>query len=287
MKKIDLQIHTNFSDGVFSPKEIVDLAIKNKMKAIAITDHDTISGLKEAIEYSKDKNLEFVPGVEFSCHEEFYTQTIDVLGLFINHKNEELNEFIKKCQGDRIKEKKEIIKKLNNLGYEITFDELLKESGDSLGRPVIGKILVSKYPNEFSNVDDVFKKLIGEGKPAFVPRQKTSIKQAINIIKRSGGISILAHPGRYGNFVFEIIGKFEKDGGNGMEVDYPYNKILGTGNEINDKLRVVAKEKNLLISGGSDFHDFERGSLIGDAGLTETEFDKLKDYKHHIKLLIL
>jgi len=281
MKKIDLQIHTNYSDGAFSPKEIIDLAIKSEMKAIAITDHDTISGLKEAVNYSKDKDLEFIPGIELSCHESFYPRTIDILGLFINHKNKELNDFIKNCQNDRINEKKEIIKKLNNLGYEITFKELIKESGDSLGRSIIGKILLRKYPNEFLTVGDVFQKLIGDGKPAFVPRPKTSMKQAIQIIKRAEGVSVLAHPGRYGNSIFEIIDKFTEDMGDGIEVDYPYNKILGISDDINLKLRNLASEKRLLISGGSDFHDFTRGSLIGDAGLTEEEFEILKKYKIH------
>ncbi|MEK6873875.1 MAG: PHP domain-containing protein [Nanoarchaeota archaeon] len=279
MKEIDLQIHTNCSDGAFSPKEIVDLAIKRGMKAIAITDHDTISGIKEAINYSKNKDIDFISGIELSCHEPFYSRTIDILGLFINHEDKELNNFIKKCQNDRVNEKKEIIKKLNNLGYKITFEELIKGSGDSLGRPIIGKILVRKYPEEFSTVEDVFQKLIGDGKPAFVPRPSTNMEEAVQIIKKAKGISILAHPGRYGNFVFEIIDKFVEAGGNGIEVDYPYNKLLGISDLINDKLREIAKQKGLLVSGGSDFHDFERGPLIGDAGLTEEEFNILKEYK--------
>lgn len=276
MKKIDLQIHTTASDGKSSPSEIIRLAINKGMKAIAITDHDTISGLREAMEYKKDKNIELVSGIELSCHEDFYQKTIDVLGLFIDYKNKELKEFIKKSQDDRIEEKKEIIKKLNNLGYKITFDELIQESGESLGRPIIGRILVRKYPEEFSTVDDVFQKLIGEGKPAFVPRPKVSMKKAVEIIKRAEGISILAHPGRYGNSFKEIIIKFEQDGGDGIECDYPYEKIIGISDNINKRLRKIAEEKDLLISGGSDFHDLERGSEMGDCGLTDEEFYKLK-----------
>ena len=95
-KQIDLQIHTTASDGAFSPLEIIDIALKKGMKTIAITDHDTISGLKEAVEYINDKNIEFVPGVELSCHENFYPKTIDVLGLFIDYNNKDIRDFIKK-----------------------------------------------------------------------------------------------------------------------------------------------------------------------------------------------
>lgn len=282
MKKIDLQIHTNNSDGAFSPKEIVDFAIEKNMQVISITDHDTISGLKEAIDYSSDKNIIFIPGVELSCHEPFYSKTIDILGLFINPDSKELNDFILKCRVDRVNEKKEIIKKLNNLGYNLSFDELLKESGESLGRPVIARMLLKKYPNKFSSVDDVFNKLIAEGKPAFVLRPKTPMKQAIDIVDKAGGISILAHPGRYGNYLNEIIDKFKEGRGNGIEVDYPYNKILGIDDNVNLRLREIANKKNLLMSGGSDFHDFKRGSEIGDGGLTKEEFNLLVDF--HNKL---
>jgi len=282
MKPCDLQIHTTASDGKFSSREIVDLALKKEIKVIAITDHDTISGLNDAIEYANGKNIEIVPGVELSCHEDFFTGTIDVLGIFIDHKNSELEDFLKECREERANEKKEIIKKLNALGYAVTFGELLKEGGESLGRPSLARILIRKYPEKFSTISEVFDALIGDGKPAFVLRKNTSMRKAINLIKKAGGISILAHPGRYFGGIEDIIDRFVGDGGNGIEVDYPYDKILKIDKEksngINENLREIAKEKGLLVSGGSDFHDFERGNEIGDGGINVEELNLIKQH---------
>lgn len=275
-KPVDLQIHTTASDGKFSPKEIVDLAIKKGMKAIAITDHDTVLGVKEAVEYGKEKGLEVVPGVELSCHEDFYSKTIDVLGLFIDYKNKYVHDFLENSRNERVKEKKLIIEKLNSLGYKISWDEYVNQAGHSLGRPNLAALLIKKYPKKFSTIQQVFDELISEGKPAFVERKKVTIKEAIKVIKKANGVSILAHPGRYGGDTLKIIRKFIDMGGEGIEVDYPYDKVIGINNNINDKFREIAREKNLLISGGSDFHDFSRKSEIGDGGLTQEEFQELK-----------
>ena len=278
MKKIDLQTHTTASDGILSPKQLVDLAIKKGMKAIAITDHDTIAGISEAINHALDKNIEIVPGVEISCREEEFKPTIDVIGLFINYKNKELNNFLERFRNERINEKKEMIKKLNNLGYEITFNELIEESGDSIGRPTIARILIRKYPEKFSSIEDVFSQLIGDGKKAFVSRKKSSMEEAINIIKTAGGIPILAHPGRYFNNALKIIEKFVLLKGAGIEIDYPYEKLLKLDFDLRPIFKKIAIEKGLFVSGGSDFHDFERGVEIGESGIDEAEFLKLKQY---------
>ncbi len=277
---IDLQMHTNASDGKYSPKEVVTLAKKKGMKMIAITDHDTISGIAEALEQSKKTGVEVIPGVELSCHEPFYKHTIDILGLFIDPSSKALGIFMEANRHNRIVEKEEILRKLSELGYHITFDELHKESGESLGRPVIARMLVKKYPEQLTTVNDVFEKLIGDGKPAFVKREKTTMKEAIKIIKASGGVSILAHPARYGNDHETIIEHYVTDGGTGIETNYPNDKILGLtkerSEEFNNHIRQLAKQHDLLHSGGSDFHDEER-SHIGDGGVTEEEFKLLKN----------
>jgi adenylyl-sulfate kinase len=277
---VDLQIHSTYSDGKFSPKEILDMALERGMKAIAITDHDTIGGIEEAIEYCKDKDIEFVSGVELSCKEEFYSGTIDVLGLFIDSENEDLRRFIKKDQKNRYNEKKEMIEKLKGLGYEISFNELLEKSGDSLGRPAIADILFKRYPEKFSSSKEVFEKLIGEGRPGFIHRDKVRIKDAVNIINKSGGVSVLAHPGRYIVNVDKVIDKFVENGGEAIEVNYPYKDLLRIGEEVEngwiEMFKKVAENRGLLISGGSDFHDFDRGSRIGDSGLSIEEFKMLK-----------
>ena len=132
MKRIDLHVHTSASDGDLKPEELVDLAVRNNLSAIAITDHDTISGVKEAIKYSLDKNIKIIGGVELSCFDENFTSfDIHLLGLFIDLKNEDFNKFLNIQKEARKNQKKAIIEKLNKLGYKISFDELKKEVGDS------------------------------------------------------------------------------------------------------------------------------------------------------------
>src|SRR3989338_1629814 len=146
---IDLQNHTVASDGELTPEELVDLAIGKKLSAIAITDHDSISSVKKAIEYSKGRNIEIVPGVELSCDDPLFNP-----------------------------------EKLKYLGYEIEYEDVKKTVKGTFGRPHIAKYLLKKYPDEFASVRDVFDKLIGHGKKAyFDTKGRVSIKDGIRTIK--------------------------------------------------------------------------------------------------------
>ncbi len=244
MKFYDLQVHTTASDGKLSSKEIVDLAIKRGMKAIAITDHDTIEGAEEAINYSEGKDIEIIAGIEVGCKEPGFDSPIDVIGLFIDYKDEKLNSFIREIKSARMREERNIIRRINN--------------------PIFKKISESD------------RKLIKTLKKMFVPRKKSSLMEAVDIIKSSGGIPVLAHPARYGNEMINIINRFSSAGGKGIEADYPYNKVIGISNKINEKIRKIAGKKRLLISGGSDFHYFNHGGDIGECGVSDEEFEKLK-----------
>jgi len=119
---IDLHIHTQNSDGDLSPEEVIDLAIKNNLEAIAITDHDIVTGIATALEYAKDKNIEIIPGIEVRANEpEAGFINIDIIGLFVDHKNPKLIEFTEKIKKQRYNQKKEMIDKLNSLGFDINF----------------------------------------------------------------------------------------------------------------------------------------------------------------------
>ncbi|MBI5392775.1 PHP domain-containing protein [Candidatus Woesearchaeota archaeon] len=288
MKKIDLHMHTTASDGELTPKKLVASALQKKMKAIAITDHDEVKGIDEALEYARGKGIEVISGIEISCLEKEFVSEIDIIGLFIDHKSNAIQKLSERFKQDRVEEKKEMVIKLNALGYAITFEEVLQKVNGSIGRPHIAKILIEKYPDKFITINHVFDTLIGKGKPAFVQRKKLLIQEAVDIIKQADGISVLAHPGRYAkNEMQKIIERFAESKGIAIEADYPYDKIMKTSNaanlELNLQLRKIAKEKNLLVSGGSDFHDKERGSEIGDAGLEEKEFALLRTALNSLK----
>jgi hypothetical protein len=166
---------------------------------------------------------------------------------------------------------------LTNLGYEINFDELVEEAkGGNFGRPHIANILLRKYPDKFEGFQDVFEKLLKQGADAYVRQEKPTLNEVIRVIKNSGGISILAHPGDY-ECDEELIEKFFKARGEGIEVDYSYDSFdFEEKKKLIEKYRKIAREKGLIVSGGSDYHCQRNNFGIGDYGLTREEFEELK-----------
>lgn len=287
-KKIDMQSHTVASDGELTPEELVDLAVKNGLSAIAITDHDSLGSIEAAIKYSNGKNIEIVPGIELSCDDPILdNDKIDVLGLFIDQKNKKMINIIKKINEKREENKKKTIAKLKGLGYEIEYEDVRKTAKGAFGRPHIAKYLLKKYPEKFCSVADVFDKLIGTSKKGFIKTyDRVSIKDAVKAIHEAGGISILAHPGIYSKGdSAKIIDYFIENGGDGIETYYPYHLIcphLDIDEEGNRKLvdfyRKLAKSKSILESGGNDHHGNYRPTL----GALEIPYSVLENLKNRI-----
>ncbi len=278
MTKIDLHMHSNYSDGNFSPKELVDIVSKKGISAMAITDHDKATANKEASIYAKEKEIEYISGIEITTTPPEGVRELHVVGLFIDSKNEEIKAIPEKHKKYAIATAKKIIKKLNELDYEITFEELLDETkGEHFGRPFIAKILMRKYPEKFQERSQVFDELLGKQGKAFVMPKGTELNEAIKIIHNAGGIAIVAHPWYLGENMLKILEEFVSLGGDGIELDYsPKDSIPENTKEI---LESFVKEHNLVISGGTDFHNFEDGKKeIGDRGISEKEFLKLKEY---------
>ena len=279
--KVDLHMHSTASDGKLSPAELVDWAIKKGMKGIAVTDHEVVGGSKEAVLYAKNKGIEIIPGVEIGTdEEELELYDVHIIGLFLDLENERLVELSKKLMEAREVQKKEMIEKLNGLGYDVTFDELKKEAGGiNYGRPHLARILMRRY-DEFEKIGDVFDKLLGYKGKASVRQWKESMKKTIEIIHGAGGIAILAHPMLYDDFD-KVIDRFVECGGDGIEVDYYYGNRQVDDGEVEgmiSRARDIAKGKGLVISGGGDFHSFDGGFEIGDYGVSDSEFEKLKKY---------
>ncbi|MFH0837537.1 MAG: PHP domain-containing protein [Candidatus Aenigmatarchaeota archaeon] len=282
---IDLHIHTCFSDGRLTPEQVVDLAIASGLSAIAITDHDVINGIEPALDYAKNKNIKIVPGIEISCDEnELGYNEVHVIGLFIDYKNHELMKFCEEIKKQRIEQKKKIIKNLQTIGFNITYEEVEKTVGASFGRPHIARVLVKKYPDKFSSTKDVFDKYIGIDKPAYVDREdRHSIKTAIEIIKKANGLAILAHPGMYKDDSAELIKIFSLLGGQCIETYYPYHIIfpdMKIDIEENEKLvktyQKITHSLKLLESGGGDFHGGNRDTL-GTMKIPDSVLEKLEN----------
>ena len=218
MPKIDLHIHTNASDGKLSPKELVDWAIEKKVPAIAITDHNLVSGCNCAMEYVEGKDLEVVPGIEITTTPPEGAKELHIVGLFIDLENEKILAISEKLKEYSINAAKEVIENLNDLGYKISFEELLEKSdGNYFGRPIMAEILMEKYPDEFPEREKVFDELLGQNGKAFVKPRGLGVEESINIIHGAGGIAIVAHPWYLGGNIEKILKNFSELGGDGIE----------------------------------------------------------------------
>jgi hypothetical protein len=286
MTKIDLHIHSNHSDGDFSPKELVEMVSNKKIIAMAITDHDKATANKEAEIYAKQKKIEYIPGIEITVTPPEEIKELHIVGLFIDSENEEIKKISEKHKRYSIETAKKIIEKLNKLGYEISFEELYnKTKGKHFGRPFIAKILLEKYPDKFLERSQVFDELLGKNGKAFVLPKGTDLKKAIEIIHNAGGIAIVAHPWYLKDKTFEILKEFVSLKGDGIEIDYSPKESIPI--DLRKKLECFAKENNLIISGGTDFHRIEEGKKeIGDNGISKEEFIKLKEYYQSCKRLL-
>ena len=283
---IDLHMHTDVSDGEFSPEEVVNIAIKKGLKAIAITDHDTTIGINAAIEYAKGRNIEIVPGIEIYCYEEdIGFDEVHILGLVVEHENKDLIKFTEILRQDRFKQKRKIISKLRNLGFDVKLEDIPNVENVSIGKPHIALELIKKYPKEFSSVREVFDRYLGVGKPAYSERSyKVRITEAINIIKKAGGVSFLAHPGCYAdNDALELINIFTGKGGQGIETIYPYDLVFPKEyDKIKTERKIlffkdIAKKLGLVESGGSDFNGKVRKSTIGCVNVDNEILRKIKN----------
>lgn len=279
---IDLHAHTTASDGKLSPTELINLAVNRGLEGIAITDHDNIDGLQEGIAYSIDKPLEFIPGIEFSTKHPSAKNEAHITGLFLNPNSTELIDLTERYIQAREEQKLKMIEKLNNLNYEISFDELKAVAGGrAYGRPHIAQILHNKYREEFPTMQSVFEKLIDKGGPAYVKKDKITIEETVKAIHAANGLAFIAHPGLLETDFEVTYGDFRKAGGDGIEVDYSYEAVYtkSKSNELRAYFRNFANENKLAISGGSDFHSLEwRVPTVGINGLSTKEFEDLKIY---------
>lgn len=275
MKEYDLHSHTTASDGTFTPKELIERAKKNGLKGIAITDHDTVDGLKEGEKISKELNIEFIPGIEFSCT--LGDRDVHILGYFIDYNSKELLEELKKLEENRNERNKEILNKLRNYKIRISEDELKEEAkGKIISKAHIANVMVKK--GYVYTRGAAFKEYLGNKGVAYIKRKNFPPEKGIDLVKKAGGIPVLAHPKLIStneNEIKALIEKLVSLGLEGIEAEYgSFQK------EDMIKYSELSKELNLFITGGSDFHGLNReGVDLGDGGIDEDKFLKLKNRK--------
>jgi len=232
------------SDGTHTPREVVELALQKNLSAIAVTDHDTTCGIMETVLWGEKKGLEVIPGIELST--QYMGEEVHLLGFLFDYTVEWFTKRLKIYKNFREKREHKMIELLNKHGISITFEEVLKEGGNaSLGRPHIARVMVKR--GFVKNVQEAFDKYLVPGKPGFAPKFKLPTDRAINFIHELGGITCIAHP-IYNNWK-KIIPALLHDGLDGIEAIHPSHNRIYTEYFIQ-----FAKDNNMLISGGSDFH---------------------------------
>jgi len=267
--RIDLHMHSTFSDGVFTPAELIGKAVEADVSVISLTDHDCLDGLPEAMEVGRSKGVEVVSGVELSC--EYRGRDLHVLGYGIDPQHQSLQEALHKFRQTRHKRGIKIIEKLNALGVTIDTAEVLAKAGEgALGRPHIAAVLVDK--GVVAKPNEAFDKYLAEGGPAYVAKYKMSTHEAIDHIRGAGGLAFIAHPGIFLENINELLDLIA-EGFDGVEVYHPTHS-----NSKSEKLRTIAEEKGLLVSGGTDFHGFAgRDITIGSQNVPSDVWEKLRD----------
>lgn len=251
MHPIDLHTHTTESDGTDTPSAIIDYAIEKGLKAIAITDHDTIDGLEEACKQAEGKDIEVISGVEFSTSREGLKFDIHILGYYFDQNNAAFNKQLEEIRNSRHLRNLQIIEKLNDIGFELTHDEIAELAFDGvITRAHMAKAMVKKgyikHPNK------AFEKYIGNNCVAFVPRKKLTPEMAIEMILDAGGVPVIAHPTLYKLKVRkldELVEELAKAGLKGIEGLYS----MYDPHEVR-YLDEMAKKHHLIITGGSDYH---------------------------------
>jgi predicted metal-dependent phosphoesterase TrpH len=246
--KIDLHMHTNYSDGAFSPAELVLKAKESGLDIISITDHDSVNGIKEAIAAGKDVGIEVIPGLEIST--DIDEKEIHLLAYFIEIDNGELQKYLSFFREERFHRAKRIVQKLRNLGLSISFDDVMDNAQKSaVGRPHIACALVNL--GLINNYNEAFEKYIGDYGPAFERKIHVSPQSATKLISDAGGLSFVAHPGYMKeNILTDLI----RAGIDGIEVIHPGH----SENQINF-YRGIVTQYCLLETGGSDFHGGKKG----------------------------
>jgi hypothetical protein len=267
---VDLHVHTSFSDSIYSPEEVLKKAKEAGLVAVGICDHDSIDGIRKALDFEDEYGVEVIPGVELSSElsSESGNMEVHILGYYLDWTNPRFQALLKTIQEVRVWRAELMVSKLQQLGINLEFKEVLAESGrGSVGRPHIARLMVKHgYVRE---IQEAFDKYLRFGGPAYVSKYEMHPEEAVAQIKKLHGIPVLAHM-KFSPMTEAELGDLVKAGLRGMEVYHARHT-----EEENRRFLELAEKHNLIITGGSDSHGEE--DPIGCIKLPYELLEKLKE----------
>ena len=267
MKFADLHLHTQFSDGTFTPEELVLRAQQNGLACIAVTDHDSVEGCARAAAACAAVKMDFIPGAELTA--EHADTEVHILGYFLDITDEEFLARIARFQVVRQNRIHEMVAALNQLGIPLKAESVFALANcKSPGRPHVARALVKE--KLIGNLDEAFDKYLKKGRPAWVPKTKMSALEAVNLIHQAGGLAVIAHPGL--NRTDEIIPDLVDAGMDGIECFHTKHSTV-----MSERYLEIADKYHLLVTGGSDCHGYsKKAPLIGTVKLPYEHVEQMK-----------
>lgn len=301
---IDLHTHTMYSDGGLTPNQLVVKAKEVGLKAIALTDHDNIAATEVAMLKGKELGVEVIPAIELTAYldENSDVNDLHILGYFIDPRDRELRKKLEFYQKEREDKSRKVVKNLNALGYKLEFNEVKKLAKGTIAGPHIAFLIISKKDNEalltkeFGKIPETgefIQKYLVIGGPAYEARVAATPKEAIDLIHQAGGLAILAHPcwnlaekdGKKLIFNDKVISDLVSLGLDGIEV-YAHRENEADTKKCVEHFEKVAAKLKLVVSGGSDFHDFgSAGKDLGFEGFyLKVPYSVLENLKKRLKV---
>lgn len=276
----DLHVHTTYSDGMFTPLKVVETALEKGIGAIAVTDHDCVDGVAPTVNAAEGTDLVIIPGIELSAAAE--DSEIHILGYFIDHKCPVFAKILGAMRDKRTVRIREMIKRLAEKDIHVDADKVFGAVTDgTIGRMHLARVMVDQ--NLAFNIREAFEKFIGDGKPFHVKHERLDYIEAIKIIRKAGGVPVLAHPGNMGKD--EYIPKYVKAGLMGIEVYHSEHRLAAI-----KKYEQIAQEHGLIMTGGSDCHGYSKWGgkregkvLMGKVTVGKDVVDALKTASQKIR----
>lgn len=285
---IDLQVHSTRSDGTETPTELVEHAARLGIRVLSLTDHDSVLGVDEALVAGERLGVRVIPAIEYSITGERQRDLLDIniLGYGIRHNDPEFQRILQRVIDSRVEQKVRQVERLQSYGVVVPVDEVLALADGVPGRPHIAQIALKHNPDRFQSINDVFRQFLAGDAPNSVYVGRTfslSLEESIELTHQVGGVAVLAHPGIYQRVrdIDSLLARMVDVGLDGLEVRYPYAREKRRSIPQADAVAVTAyfaaaaQRYNLFVTGGSDYHGARKPNRLGEAGLTEDEWQTL------------